>query len=166
MPSAKHEPFCQGYNAIWQYTCTQSNSTHVDTASTWETQIRIWTTSLFLDANTASMPDIYQCHVNRACNPWLETWDFAIIHSGGTRICVTVQWITVDHMTLSPTKLILIWIAVVNSCAMIGESKTQNRSIASVHPLHYFATNTEFFTIWFLTNEIWCLDFDSPGSVT
>ena len=50
----------------------------------------------------------YQCHVNRACNKWLETWDVAIIHTGGTRICVTVQWITVDHMTLSPAKLNLI----------------------------------------------------------
>ena len=73
-------------------------------------------------------------------NPCLETWDVEIIHIGGTRICVTVQWITVDHMTLPPAELNLILTAVVNSCAMTGDSQTQSRTIASVHPLHYFAT--------------------------
>ena len=33
-------------------------------------------------------------HVNMACNPWLETWDVAIIYTRETRICVTVQWYT------------------------------------------------------------------------
>ena len=27
------------------------------------------------------------CHVNVACNPWLETWDVAMIYTGGTRTC-------------------------------------------------------------------------------
>ena len=49
-------------------------------------------------------------------------------------------------MTLSLAELNLIWTAVVNSRAMIGESQTQNRTIASVHPLHYFATNTDSFS--------------------
>ena len=88
----------------------------------------------------------HPCHVHMACNPWLETWDVAIIHTGGTRICVTVQWITVDHMTLSPAELNLIWTAAVNSRAMTGESQTQSRTIANVHPLHYFATNTDRFS--------------------
>ena len=83
-----------------------------------------------------------QCHVNMACNQWLETWDVAIIYSGGTRICVTVQWISVDCMTLSPAKLNLIWTVTVNSCVMTGESQTQSWSIASVHPLHYFVAKT------------------------
>ena len=86
------------------------------------------------------------CHVNMACNPWLETWDVAIIHTGGKRICVTVQWITVDHMTLSSAELNLIWTATVNSHAMTGESQTQSWTIASVHPLHYFAINTDRFS--------------------
>ena len=38
-----------------------SNSTSVDTAPTWETWIQIWTTWLFLDANTASLPDAVSC---------------------------------------------------------------------------------------------------------
>ena len=87
------------------------------------------------------LPDA-QCHVNMACNQWLETWDIAIIYTGGTRICVTVQWMSVDCMTLSPTKLNLIWTAAVNSRVMTGESQTQSWSIASVHPLHYFVAKT------------------------
>ena len=35
-----------------------ANPTHVDTASTWETWIRICTTFLFLDVNTASMLEV------------------------------------------------------------------------------------------------------------
>ena len=103
------------------------------------TWTRIWTTSLFLDANTASMPDIGVMY-NMFCNPWLENWDVGTIHTGGTRISVT------DHMTLSSAKLNLIWTAVVNSRAMTGESQTQSRTIASVHPLYYFATNTDSFS--------------------
>ena len=30
------------------------------------------------------LPDA-QCHVNMACNQWLETWDVAIIYTGGQR---------------------------------------------------------------------------------
>ena len=41
-------------------------------------------------------------HVNMVCNPWLETWDVAIIYTGETRIWATVQWATVDHMTYCP----------------------------------------------------------------
>ena len=63
----------------------------------------------------------HRCHVNMACNPWLETLDVAIIHTGGTRICVTVQWITVDHMTLSPAEINVIGTAAVNSHAMTGD---------------------------------------------
>ena len=85
----------------------------------------------------SQLPDA-QCHVNMACNQWLETWDVAIIYTGGTRICVTVQWMSVDCMTLSPAKSNLIWTAAVNSRVMTGESQTQSWSIASVHPLHYF----------------------------
>ena len=135
-----------------------SNSTRVDTASTWETWIRMWTSSLFLDANTASMPDIGIVWTGLVAHDWKP--------SSETRICVTFQWITVDHMTLSIAKLNLIWTAAVNSCALTGESQTQSRSITSVHPLHYFATNAEFFTIRTSTNKIWCLDFDSPSPVT
>ena len=83
-----------------------------------------------------------QCHVNMACNQWLETWDVAIIHTEGTGICVTVQWMSVDCMTLSPAKLNLIWTVTVNSRVMTGESQTQIWSIASVHPLHYFIAKT------------------------
>ena len=88
----------------------------------------------------------HRCHVNMACNPWLETWDVAIIHTGGTRIRVTVQWITVDHMALSPAELDLIWTAAVNSHVMTRESQAQSRTIAIVHPLHYFATDTDRFS--------------------
>ena len=87
------------------------------------------------------LPDA-QCRVNMACNQWLETWDVAIIYTGGTRICVTVQWMSVDCMTLSPAKLNLIWTVTVNSRVMTGESQTQSWSIASVHPLHYFVAKT------------------------
>ena len=68
----------------------------------------------------------------------------------GTRICVTVQWMSVDCMPLSPAKLNLIWTAVVNSRVMTGESQIQSWGIASVHPLHYFvAKNTQLFKcIW------------------
>ena len=34
------------------------------------------------------LPDA-QCNVNMDCNQWLETWDVAIIYTGGTRICVS-----------------------------------------------------------------------------
>ena len=84
-----------------------------------------------------------QCHVNMACNQWLETWDVAIIYTGGTRICVTVQWMSVDCMKLSPAKLNLIWTAAVNSRVMTGESQTQSWSFTSVHPLHYFVAKTD-----------------------
>ena len=87
------------------------------------------------------MPDA-QCHVNMACNQWLGTWDVAIIYTGRTRICVTVQWMSVDCMTLYPAKLNLIRTAAVNSRVMTGESQTQSRSIASVHPLHNFVAKT------------------------
>ena len=63
-----------------------------------------------------------RCHVNMACYPWLETWDVAIIYTEGTRVCVTLQWISVDRMTLSPAKLNLIWTTIVNSRVMTGES--------------------------------------------
>ena len=89
----------------------------------------------------SQLPDA-QCHVNMACNQWLETWDVAIIYTGGTRICVTVQWMSVDCMTLSPAKLNLIWTAAVNSRVMTGESQTQSWSITSVHPLRYFVAKT------------------------
>ena len=92
----------------------------------------------------SQLPDA-QCHVNMACNQWLETWDVTIIYTGGTRVCVTVQWMSVDCMTLSPAKLNLIWTAAVNSCVMTGESQTQSWSIASVHPLHYFVEKTQLF---------------------
>ena len=59
------------------------------------------------------LPDA-QCHVNMACTQWLETWDVAIIYTGGTRICVTFQWMSVDCMILSPAKLKLIWTAAVS----------------------------------------------------
>ena len=85
----------------------------------------------------SQLPDA-QCHVNMACNQWLETWDVAITHTGGTRICVTVQWMSVDCMTLSLAKLDLIWTVTGNSRVITGESQTQSWSIASVHPLHYF----------------------------
>ena len=78
------------------------------------------------------LPDA-QCHINMACNQWLETWDVAIIYTGGTRICVTVQWMSVDCMTLQVLP-------------------------ASVHPLHYFvAKNTHLFNcIWqIMTHEWW-----------
>ena len=98
-----------------------------------------------------------QCHVNMASNQWLETWYVAIIYTGGTRICVTVQWMSVDCMTLSQAKLNLIWTATVNSRVMTGESQTQSWSIASVHPLHYFVAKTQLFNcIWqILTHEWW-----------
>ena len=81
-----------------------------NTASTWETCIQIWTTCtcLFLDVNTTPACRM-RCHVNMACYPWLETWDVAIIYTEGTRVCVTLQWMSVDRMTLSPAKLNLIW---------------------------------------------------------
>ena len=63
---------------------------------------------------------------------WLETWDVAILYTGGTRTCVTVQWMSVDNMTLSPAKLNLIWTATVNSRVMTGESQTQSWSFTSV----------------------------------
>ena len=88
----------------------------------------------------SQLPDA-QCHVNMACNQWSETWDVAIIYTGGTRICVTVQWMS-DCMPLSPAKLNLIWTVTVNSRVMTGESQTQSWSIASVHPLHYFVAKT------------------------
>ena len=102
------------------------------------------------------LPDA-QCHVNMACNQWLETWDVAIIYTGGTRICVTVQWMSVDCMTLSPAKLSLILTAAVNSREMTGESQTQSWSIASVHPLHYLVAKTQLFNcIWqIMTHEWW-----------
>ena len=83
-----------------------------------------------------------QGHANMACNQWLGTWDVAIIYTGGTRICVTVQWMSVDCMTLSPAKLNLIWTAAVDSRVMTWESQTQSWSIASVHLLHYFVAKT------------------------
>ena len=89
----------------------------------------------------SQLPDA-QCHVNMACNQWLEIWDVAIIYTGGTGICVTVQWISVDCMTLSPAKLNLIWTVTVNSRVMTGEFQTQSSSIASVHPLHFFVAKT------------------------
>ena len=64
-----------------------------------------------------------QGHVNMVCNPWLETWDVAIIYTGDTRICVTVQWTTVYDMTLSPAKLNPIRTTVVYSRVMTGNPK-------------------------------------------
>ena len=105
----------------------------------------------------SQLPDA-QCHVNMACNQWLETWDVAIIHTEGTRICVTVQWMSVDCMTLSPAKLNLIWTVTVNSRVMTGESQTQSWSIASVHPLHYFVAKTQLFNcIWQIITHVWWL---------
>ena len=65
-----------------------------------------------------------------------------------TRICVTVQCMSVDCMTLSPVKLNLIWTAAVNSRVMTGESQTQSWSFTSVHPLHYLASYAENVSIW------------------
>ena len=97
------------------------------------------------------LPDA-QCHVNMACNQWLETWDVAIIYTGGTRICVTVQWMSVDCMTLSPAKLNLIWTAAVNSRVMTGESQTQCTSAELL-----CCKNTQLFNcIWqIMTHEWW-----------
>ena len=101
-----------------------------------------------------------QCHVNMlcnvSCNQWLETWDVAIIYTGGTRICVTVKRMSVECMTLSPAKLNLIWTAAVNSRVMTGESQTQSWSIASIHQLHYFVATTQLFNcIWQIITHDW-----------
>ena len=99
-----------------------------NTASTWETWIWIWTTCLFLHG-----------------------WD-----GGTTRICVTVQWMSIDCMTLSLAQLNLIWTTAVNSRVMTGESQTQSWSIASVHPLHYFVAKTQLFNcIWQIITHDW-----------
>ena len=89
----------------------------------------------------SQLPDA-QCHINMACNQWLETWDVSMIYTGVTRNCVTVQWMSDKCMTLSPTKLNLIWTTAVNSRVMTWESQIQSWSFASVHPLHYFVAKT------------------------
>ena len=44
----------------------------------------------------SQLPDA-QCHVNMACNQWLETWDVAIIYTGGNKdLChcsMDVSWL-------------------------------------------------------------------------
>ena len=65
-------------------------------------------------------------------NDW-KHWDVAMIYTGGTRIRVTVQWITLDHMALSPTKSILTWAAGVNSQLMNGR-------IPNTKPKYYQCT--------------------------
>ena len=81
-----------------------------------------------------------RCHVYMECNPWLETWYVAILYPGGTKICVTVQWMSADHMTLSPAKLkYIIWTAVVKShvTGELPKTKLKNGQTLSVfHCLH------------------------------
>ena len=47
-----------GTQTTWKTSGPQSSPIRVDTASTWKTWIRIWTTFLFLDANTDNMLDV------------------------------------------------------------------------------------------------------------
>ena len=112
---------CMGYarEVVPAVASRPPNSTSVDTASTWETLIRVWTICLFLDGNKTQHAWC-RGHINMACNQWLETWDVAMIYTGRTKIRVTAQWITADHMTLSPTKLILSWTVGVKSRVMNG----------------------------------------------
>ena len=88
------------------------------TASTWKTYIRIWTTCLFVDVNTTSLPDAVSCQ--HGMLPMI----------GNLRCCKNIHWgnkglchssMSVDRMTLSPTKLNLIWTTIVISRVMTGE---------------------------------------------
>ena len=83
-----------------------------------------WDYLVIFRCKHSQLPDA-QCHVKMACNPWWETWYVAVIYTGGTRICVIIQWMSVDRMTLSPAKLNLIWTATVNLRVMTGKPQTQ-----------------------------------------
>ena len=92
----------------------------------------------------SQLPDAH-CHVNMACNQWLETWDVAIIYTGGTRICVTVKWKSVDCMTLSPAKLNLIWTAAVNSRDDWGIPNTKPKYCQCTSAALLCCKNTQLF---------------------
>ena len=105
-----------------------------------------------------------QWHGNMACDSWMETWDVAIIYTGGTRTCVTVQWITVDRMTLSPAKLNLIWTTLVYSHVITEETpNTKLKYCQCTSTALLCNKHRHFFTIRTSTNEIWYLDFHSSG---
>ena len=118
-------------------------------APRWKTWIRIWTTRccwFIFRCKHSQLPNA-QCHVNMACSQWLETWDVAIIYTGGTRICVIVQWMSVDCMIMSRAKLYIIWTVLSTYVWRLGNPKhraevlplyIQSGSFTSVHPLHYF----------------------------
>ena len=103
------------------------------------------------------LPDA-QCHVNMACNQWLETWDVAIIYTGGTRIFVTVQWMSADCITLSPAKLNLIWTAAVKlTCDDWGIPNTKLKYCQCTSAALLCCKNTQLFNcIWqVMTHEWW-----------
>ena len=94
---------------------------------------------LFFRCKHSQLPNA-QCHVNMACYQWLETWDVAIIYTGGDKeLChcsMDVSWL---H-DIFPSKIRSN--CPVNSRVMTEESQTQSWNFTSEYPLHYFVAKT------------------------
>ena len=110
----------------------------------------------------------YQCHVNRTCNPWMETWDVAIMYTGGNKdLCHCAMDNYWPH-DIVPSK---IKFNLNCRCQLTCDHWRNPKHKAEVFPVHNHCTTLQptlwqFFTIRTSTNEIWCLDFNRPGLVT
>ena len=132
-----------------------SNPTRVDTASTWEPWIRIWTTCLFLDANTASMLDA------GVISTWFVTHDWKlgllqyILWKQGSRHCPVDYCWSHDVVT---SKIKSYWNY---RCQLMCDDLGNPKHEAEVLPV-YIDCNTLQLTLTFFHNknlEKWDLIF-------
>ena len=107
--SATAQSICKMSGFFYSTEWLVSNSTSVDTAPTRETWIQIWTTWLFLDANTASLPDVVSCqHGLWPMIGNLRCWN--TIHLGNKDLCYCpIDYCWPHAVVPSKMKSNLIW---------------------------------------------------------
>ena len=124
-----------------------ANSTHIDTASTWETWIRIWTT--FLDANTASMLDVVSCQHSfatiignlRCCNniyrrnndlchcPMDSCWSHDIVPCKIKSYCNCLRQLTYDDWGIPKHKAGVLPVYIRRTTLQLTLTVFQNRNL-------------------------------------
>ena len=151
---------CRSSGCSWAFRHRQGSSTLPALTLHAGTWIRIWITYLFVDTNTVSLPDAWG-HVSMVCK---SLWKFETMH-----------WYTQGEQGLYYCSIHFCWLhdiipnkinSNLNCRCQLGEPKKQSWSVASVHPLHCFAANTDSVSQLEPQQKMRCLDFNSAGLVT
>ena len=106
----------------------------------------------------------HRSHVNMACNPWLETWDVA--HWGNKDLCHCPMDYCWPHDIVPSRIKSNLNCRCQLTCDDWGIPNTKPNYCQCTSAALLCNYHWQVFTIRTSTNEIWCLDFDSPGCVT